>query len=526
MHTNTFIRVSASLLVITFMMFAVGLFAAVPARAAVSDWQQGVTMVPNSTTDFSGTSFQESLRNLAATGASHVALVIPFYQSNTGSTDLAPGWNTPTDEALASAIDYAHSLGLKVTLKPHIEVYTGDWRAYINPGDRDTWFNNYGNWLVHWAQIGQAHNAEMMVVGIELVSMAADNMNSSNTQHWVDLIGKVRAVYSGSLTYSANSNDNGNDPFNNEKKYIGFWSSLDYVGLSTYYQLNSDGSVDGLKGAWDYWNKNDLTAFHDQVGKPIIFTEIGYRSLDNSYQDPWNWQRGGSYNASAQTNSYEALMSYWNDYPWIAGIYWWRWDINPGAGGEGNNDYMPQNKPAQDVLTKWFSGTGTTTLPVATSTPTTTPDTGTTTPETPATTTPDQSTSTPDTSSSTPDTSPSTPPTNPDQGSTTPETPPEVIPPPPQPEPRQTSSTRTGRIDQDGQRVRADRHTDFVGRGFGIEESVSVDLDGSTIGSAHADGGGNFSTGSMNAPSTPGTHTYTFTGQTSGITSSATIDVE
>jgi hypothetical protein len=327
-----------------------------PANAAVSDWQKGANVAPTSTTDFSSGSFQQSLRNLKATGANSVALVVPYYQSNTGSTDVQQGYNTPTDDSLASAIDFAHSIGLAVSLKVHIDAYSGDWRAYINPGDRTGWFNNYGNVVVHVAQIGQAHHAEMIVIGTELVSMAASNMNSSNTQHWLDLISNVRKIYSGKLTYGANSTNNNDNAFQNEKKYIGFWSALDYAGLSVYYNLNTnDNSVDALKGAWDYWNKNDLKPFQQTVGKPLLFIEIGYRSVTNAHQDPWNWQRSGAIDQTEQANDYEALMSYWNDYSYMQGVYWWNWETNPNAGGNGNTGYTVQNKPAQTTLTNWFT---------------------------------------------------------------------------------------------------------------------------------------------------------------------------
>ncbi len=66
---------------------------------------------------------------------------------------------------------------------------------------------------------------------------------------------------------------------------------------------------------------------------------------------------------------------------------------------------------------------------------------------------------------------------------------------------------------------------DFKGTNFAHEEDVTVKRDGTTVGSAHADGGGNFTTGSMTVPSTPGTYTYTFTGETSATAVTSTITV-
>jgi hypothetical protein len=333
-----------------------------PTHAAISSWDKGANIVPQTQTDFSSDSFKQSLTNLKNTGANFVALVVPYYQSNTSSSDIAPGWNTPTDASLAAAIDYAHSLGLQVAIKVFDEPYTNAWRAYISPTDRDTWYSRYGSNLVHIAQIAQTHHVELMILGTEMVSVASSQINPDNTQRWLTMISNVRAVYSGKLTYGANSNDTNNDTFVNEKKYVGFWSALDYAGLSTYYQLQGS-DVSSLKGSWDYWNKNDIMAFQRSIGKPILFTEVGYRSVDNAHSDPWNAGRGGAYNATEQSNDYEALMSYWNDYSYMQGVFWWDWSSNPNAGGAGDTTYTVQNKPAQSVLTKWFTTPTTPTQP-------------------------------------------------------------------------------------------------------------------------------------------------------------------
>lgn len=67
---------------------------------------------------------------------------------------------------------------------------------------------------------------------------------------------------------------------------------------------------------------------------------------------------------------------------------------------------------------------------------------------------------------------------------------------------------------------------DFNGRNFGHEETVNITLNGNQIGRAHADGGGNFTTGSMSLPSAAGAYTYTFTGANSGISLSSHVTVQ
>lgn len=85
-------------------------------------------------------------------------------------------------------------------------------------------------------------------------------------------------------------------------------------------------------------------------------------------------------------------------------------------------------------------------------------------------------------------------------------------------------NTGSASIDQNGSSVNAGGTLDFAGRNFGHEEGVTVTLNGATVANAHADGGGNFSTGSITAPATPGTYLYTFTGS-SGDSATATVTV-
>lgn len=325
-----------------------------PGLAAVNSWQQSASIVPRWTDDFSSNSFWQSVRNLKTAGADWVTLVVPWYQSSIHSIDIHRGWNTPPDATLINAIDFIHSLGMKVSLKPHVESNDGNWRAYINPGNRTGWFANYGTVLKHYATLGQAHGVEEIILGTELISMTSSEVNSTNTANWNTMIDDIRPLYGGRLIYSANWG--GPSGFNDEKNKIGFWHKLDAVGISAYFELTSDwnNSVEFLKSAWDNWNNTDIRPLHERTGKPIIFPEIGYRSVGGAHTDPWNCCRGSYSDETEQANSYEALFSYWNDYPYMIGVGLWEWSSDPNAGGPGDGNYTPQRKKAEEVMKKWW----------------------------------------------------------------------------------------------------------------------------------------------------------------------------
>jgi len=320
------------------------------AEAAVSSWQKGATIFQRWNTDFSSDSFRQSVKNLQATGANYVVLQVVVDQTNDYSTDVHIGSAAPTDQSLNDGINFIHSLGMHVTLKIEDAPDDGTWSGNVNPSDRTTWFNNYNAIAAHYAQIAQATGVEEYVIAEELPRMSQDNQNSTNTQNWLAIIANVRKLYSGKITYSAN--------WDGEYNGITFWSALDQIGVSAYFDLYGDNSVANLESQWNNWNTSTIKPLSDKWGKPILFTEVGYKTLTTANQNPWQWWQGGSVDMQAQANDYQALFDYWNNYSYLQGVYLWNWSSDPNAGGPGDTDYTPQNKTAQSTMTTWFSQGG------------------------------------------------------------------------------------------------------------------------------------------------------------------------
>lgn len=319
--------------------------------AAVSNWYKSVSVQPTSTDDFSQGHFQESMRRLKATGSNAVTLIIPYYQSNLYSTDLGRGWNTPSDESLRSAIRFAKSQGLQVTLKVHAESYTGDWRAGIYPSDRDTWFGKYNDILMNYARMGRDEGVTEIVVGAELYRMAAQTQNYDNTSRWKGMISNVRSVFGGRLSYSANHTGPA------EKDEIFFWDALDVIGVSAYFPLAeniTNPSIEQLKSSWQYWHETQILPLYNKWKKPIMFSEIGYKSVPGAHKEPFAWWRGGGVDQTEQARDYEALFQFWNEQSYMTGIHWWDWKSNPYFDSNSDTDYTPQGKQAEQTMKKWY----------------------------------------------------------------------------------------------------------------------------------------------------------------------------
>lgn len=331
-----------------------GFYEALPAQGVTADWQKGANVYPVSAADFSSSSFQQSLRNLKAIHADYVTLVVPYYQSSLTSADPAPGANTPAEQYLMDGINFAHGLGFKVNLKLHVDVAgSSAWRANINPSDRPAWFSAYGGILNDLGRTAERTGVEEMTIGTELIDLASDNYNSANTAGWRTLIRNLRQIYSGKLTYSANWGASG---WNDEKNNIVFWDDLDYIGISAYFYMadRTGYTMDSLAKKWDYWDRTSIQPLSQKYGKPILFTEAGYRSMDGSLIQPPKWQLAGAPDMQEQADGYAALINYWQDKPYFAGIQIWDWHSDPNAGGPNDSGFTPQNKPAAQILAQWF----------------------------------------------------------------------------------------------------------------------------------------------------------------------------
>ena len=61
-------------------------------------------------------------------------------------------------------------------------------------------------------------------------------------------------------------------------------------------------------------------------------------------------------NLEAQSNTMQVLFEeFWNE-DWFAGGFLWKWfHDNNGAGGEADNQFTPQNKPAEGIIKSQYS---------------------------------------------------------------------------------------------------------------------------------------------------------------------------
>jgi hypothetical protein len=320
--------------------------ATAPPKPAAGSFQKGM----NYTAWYAGTlntpGADQALRNLAATGANSLALVVTQFSDAPGGTHIGPTPSTPTDDDVRHTVALAHSLGLRVMLKPHVDLTSGAWRgtiAYGNEGQWQAWFASYREFIGHYADLGQATGADLLAVGTELMGTTAREAD------WRAVVATVRGRYHGPITYASNMS---------EERAIHWWDALDLIGVDAYYEL-ADGpgqSVEQLTAAWvNRGYVGMLQSLSQQYNRPILLTEIGYRSVAACAAKPWDWtNNAGSPDPQAQATAYRAAFNAFWGKPWLAGMYWWNWEADPNRASPPATSFSPVNKPALAVLSEYY----------------------------------------------------------------------------------------------------------------------------------------------------------------------------
>lgn len=315
------------------------------------------TIEVSSTAEFKGVNYespsspvgQETFHSVVDINANAVS-IIPFgFISNAGSTvsyNSTNQWWGEKDEGVILLTKYAQSQNLKVMIKPQVWIWGGDYTGDYEPNSEAEWINlenSYYNYILHYADIADSLNCELFCIGTEW-----KKFHQMRPTFWSDLIDSTRSHFSGELTYAGNW-----DSYNT---FI-HWSKLDYIGIDAYFPVSNKKTPsieDCIKG----WQKHKpvIKEVSKTNGKPVLFAEFGYRSVDYTGRQPWSYDRSmNSVNLQAQVNATQALFDVFWDEDWFAGGFVWKWFVEDDkVGGKDNHMFTPQNKPVEAVFKNYY----------------------------------------------------------------------------------------------------------------------------------------------------------------------------
>ena len=302
---------------------------------------------------------EDTFQELLTTNSNWVGLV-PEATLDRQTLRLIPDqenkhWGNTMD-AQVQAILLAKEAGLEIFIKPHIVLdkrasskstssqdktkgasWRGDFKAQ-NETDWNTWEESYETYILKLAQLAETHQVELFSIGTEMREFVIER-----PEFWSALINKVRAIYSGKITYCANWD---------EYDKVQFWGQLDYLGIDAYFPVNQS-ETPSVKKTIKKWKpiKKKLKNLSRLHNKKILLTEYGYRNVSFSGHQPWIHDDGLSErNDRAQVNLYEAFFrTFWNE-DWVAGGFSWNWQHQVIS----DTDFTIQNKPALAIVRRWY----------------------------------------------------------------------------------------------------------------------------------------------------------------------------
>lgn len=291
-------------------------------------------------------SYVDMLDEMVAVGATHVAIVVPYYMKDYRSHEIYrhPRFSAPMPTVERTIAD-ARARGLEIFLFPILRLEDesgGNWRGNLRPDDPGAFYASYEAYIVAFAELAERLRVPLLSVGSELASMDVD------TARWRRVIAAVRRVYRGALTYSANWD---------HYEEVGFFDALDYAGVTGYFELaekaralEEDPGVERLVHSWREYHRR-LVRWQHRIGRPILMTEVGYLSQRGAAARPWNEGADEALDLDLQRRCYEAFRRVWDGETRLAGAYFWNWF---GWGGPTSREYTPRGKPAAGEIEAWY----------------------------------------------------------------------------------------------------------------------------------------------------------------------------
>ncbi len=284
------------------------------------------------------------------------------------------------------------------------------WHGNIQPSNPTNWFLSFQNYLDRYALAAKLGKADTFTIGAELYSMTVGVEDQwlefpyGFPNNWLSLLRyfKNKLGSTTKIAYDINFTDDSNadvsgilksggelerwryrlvdlaDPQDSAEKQtwqdlVQFWKELDLVGIDMYRSLAY--STDAIPEDFDalvahlmkrsdsYAQQLDTTLLEIgltlDVEKEIVFKEIGFRSVDRAFIDPFNYTTAaGAYNEMHQAAGYKAIFESFmaKGFSWFKGINFWDIPIDPKAHGPNDLGFSPLDKPLTEQQIKNYFG--------------------------------------------------------------------------------------------------------------------------------------------------------------------------
>ena len=291
-----------------------------------------------------------------ALGANSVALAFPVYTASLTSNSIVAqrtcgtNFQSPSPARIAVAVKIAHSMHLRVLLRPLLEETSlskgGGWRGVIKPSNTSLWFKNYLATLVPYLDMARQQKVEWFSIAAELDSMA-------HNSRWPAFIASAKRHYHGSVIFTINWEEGAAGKVK--------WGGTT-PGMDTYQAtgLPPTASVSQLLLAWNNALKStDTVPF--AISSATI-DEIVILAQDGAYATPYKWSLPFNihpFDQMVQANWYSMACSFFKMHN-MSGIYYWGVWYRDGANAFPKsptaNDPQGVQPASAAVIKKCFTG--------------------------------------------------------------------------------------------------------------------------------------------------------------------------
>lgn len=253
-------------------------------------------------------------------------------------------WFSENADGIARMADEARTLGVRLAIKPQVWLRDGAWPGNVemsNEADWKAWEASYREYVLFWAGVAAGVDAQVFVMGSEL-----DQAATIRPAFWRSLASDVRTVFDGTITYAANWD---------RLAEIGFWKSVDAIGVQAYFPIStkSNPTAADLRAGWTP-HLDVLRGVARLNDRPVLFTEVGYRSATTAAAEPWLWPENDEspVDDQLQARLYDAFFAQAWSQPWMLGAFIWKvhTDGEPRPTG-----FTPLGKPAEAILRRGYT---------------------------------------------------------------------------------------------------------------------------------------------------------------------------
>ena len=251
------------------------------------------------------------------------------------------------DQGVIHSAYEAKVRGMKTMLKP--QIYLGNaWPGSIDMKSEEDWqsfYTYYHKWIRHYALLAEIYEIDILSIGVEFVKSTL-----GHEEEWRKIIKSARGLFNGQITYAANWGD--------EFEKLSFGDELDFIGINCYYPLSKKNEVSDAELRRNFKKiKDKIRTVYDRYKKPIVFTEIGFRSIDAPWKNP-HADGDDTYNEEDQNRCYQVVLDGLQGEDWYGGILWWKYPSYLSYREGSSNSFTPHNKLAEKTVQKYFKRGG------------------------------------------------------------------------------------------------------------------------------------------------------------------------